>query len=408
MAGRRQSGAIRRLPSGRYQARARDRRTGRLVPLGTFRTKADADLAVKAAETAMVKGGWVDPARGRLALGEYAPQWLRERGKIAPRTREIYASLLRVHVLPALGDVQLGRLDPGEIRRWHASLLDGESPGMAPKAYRLLRTILATAVDDELIVRNPCRIRSGGVERSPERRMASLPQLYALASAVPARYRALILLAGLTGLRTGEIFALTRANVDLVQVTVSVDKQRVRLDSGDVVVGAPKTDAGRRTIALPSVLVPELEQHLAHYVASGPDAIVFTGARGAPLDRTNFRHRVWVPAVEQVDVEGLRFHDLRHTAATLAAVTGATTKELMARLGHASPRAALIYQHATLDRDRAIADALNGLVVQSGLASLTPTRAARPESGRGRNRSEGAKVLTIEDGRALVSRWDSR
>lgn len=371
MAARRQSGAIRKLPSGRYQARAREVGTGKLVPLGTFRTKADADLAVKAAETEMVKGGWIDPARGRVTLVEYTDRWLGERSGIAPRTREIYKSLLCVHILPALGASQLGRLDPGEIRRWHASLLDGPSPGMAPKAYRLMRSILATAVDDEVIVRNPCRIRSAGVERSSERRMASLPQLYAVAEAVPDRYRALVLLAGLSGLRTGELFALTRADVDLLHVTVSVDKQRLRLDSGDVSISAPKTEAGHRTIALPSVLVPELEHHLAHYVAPGPAAIIFTGSRGAPLDRTNFRHRVWVPAVEQVGVEGLRLHDLRHTAATLAAITGATTKELMARLGHASPRAALIYQHATLDRDRAIADALTGLVERAGLAPVT-------------------------------------
>src|SRR6478735_8547540 len=207
MPARRQSGAIRKLPSGRYQARVREVGTGRVVPLGTFRTKADADLAVKAAETAMVRGGWVDPARGRISLAEYSTTWLQERSGIAPRTREIYKSLLAVHLLPTLGTHEIGQLTPGEVRRWHNDLLDGVSPMMAPKAYRLLRSILASAVDDEVIVRNPCRIRNAGVERFAQRRMASLPQLYALADAVPDRYRTLVLLAGLSGLRTGELFA---------------------------------------------------------------------------------------------------------------------------------------------------------------------------------------------------------
>lgn len=282
MASRRHSGAIRKLPSGRWQARVRDIATGQMVPLGTFQTKGDADLAVKSAETGMVQGGWVDPARGRVTLDDYSSRWLLERTSIGSRSREIYAGLLKVHVLPALGMILLGRLDPGEVRRWHATLLRGSSPKMAPKAYRLLRSILATAVDDEVIVKNPCRIRGAGVERSSEQRVASLPQLYAVADAVPDRYRALVLLAGLTGLRTGELFALTRSDVDLLHQTVSVRKQRIRLDSGQVVTSPPKTDAGRRTVALPAVLMPELELHLVDYPARDRTALVFTGDAARP------------------------------------------------------------------------------------------------------------------------------
>lgn len=368
---RRLSGAIRKLPSGRYQARARETVTGQLVPLGTFRTKADADFALKAVETAMAKGGWVDPSRGRVSLAEYSAAWLSERSGIAPRTHEIYSSLLRVHILPELGTIPIGQLSPSEIRRWYRSRAEGASPSMAPKAYRLLRGILSTAVDDEVIVRNPCRIRGAGVERPTEQRIASIPELYAIARAVPDRYRSLVLLAGLTGLRTGELFALCRGDLDLLHATVSVDKQRVRLDSGAVSIAPPKTQAGRRVVALPRILVPDLQQHLARYVLPDPQAVVFTGPRGAALDRTNFRERVWQPAIQSVGFDHLRVHDLRHSAATLAATTGASTKELMARLGHASPRAALIYQHATRDRDRAIAEALTGLVEQAGVTTAS-------------------------------------
>jgi integrase len=90
------------------------------------------------------------------------------------------------------------------------------------------------------------------------------------------------------------------------------------------------------------------------------------------MRRSYFRRRVWLPAIEAAEMPGLRFHDLRHTAGTIAAQTGATTKELMARLGHASPRAALIYQHATEERDEEIAAQLDILAAQP-----RPTRGPR-------------------------------
>jgi integrase len=353
MASRRYSGSIRKLTSGRHQARVRDRATGSMISLGTFATKADADLAVQRAETGIASGRWVNPSGGKALLADYAGAWLNQQAGLAPRTREIYASLLRVHILPTLGKVPLNRLDPATIRIWHRNRLESTSPSMAPKAYRLLRTILSTAVDDELIARNPCRIKAAGIDRPDERRVISIPELYAIADAAPDRYRVLILLAGIAGLRAGELFALTRSDVDLEGHTVRIDKQRVRLDSGEVVVAAPKTRAGRRTVAVPAV------PHAG--------ALLSAGQHGAPLDRTNFRQRVWLPAIEAAGVGQLRLHDLRHTAATLAAATGASTKELMARMGHASSRAALIYQHATEDRDRAIAEALSELVDRAGV-----------------------------------------
>jgi integrase len=121
---------------------------------------------------------------------------------------------------------------------------------------------------------------------------------------------------------------------------------------------APKSVAGRRTVALPGLVVDELRQHLAVLGDVDESGYVFTSPDGHPLERSNFRWRVWLPAIEAAGLDGLRFHDLRHTAGTLAARTGATTKELMSRLGHASPQAAMVYQHAAEERDRLIADRL--------------------------------------------------
>ena len=168
----------------------------------------------------------------------------------------------------------------------------------------------------------PCRIREGGVERHPEQRFAALAQLHALADAVPPRYRAMILTAGFGGLRQGELFALRRGDVDLEIGVIHVRRKRLRLASGQTIEGDPKSQAGRRTVALPAPAPSELTRHIAIHGMKGPDGLIFTGATGVALDRTNFRERVWMPAREKVGVDGLRFHDLRHTAGTFAAHTG--------------------------------------------------------------------------------------
>lgn len=133
------------------------------------------------------------------------------------------------------------------------------------------------------------------------------------------------------------------------------------LVGGRMIVGPPKSEAGRRTVAIPPHLVPEVESHLAAYVKTDPEALVFTGEQGAPLSRGRWSIK-WRQACRNAGVDRMHFHDLRHSGNTMAAATGASTKELMARMGHSSVRAALLYQHATADRDRAIAAALSDMV----------------------------------------------
>ena len=208
------------------------------------------------------------------------------------------------------------------------------------------------------------RYRVAGVEHPKERPIASIEQVYALADAIEPRYRALVLTATFTGLRLGELRALTRRRLDLLHAIVHVTEQIQELKDGTLVVGPPKTAAGVRQVAIPQALIPELEAHLARWAAPGPDGLVFCGTRDQPMRRASL-YTAWRRAVGAADVEGLRFHDLRHTGNTLAAATGASIRELMTRMGHASPRAALIYQHATDERDRAIAEALSQLIAAS-------------------------------------------
>ena len=200
-----------------------------------------------------------------------------------------------------------------------------------------------------------------GIERSAERPVATLAQVWALADEVPTHFRALVLTAAFAGLRFGELAGLTREWVDLTAGTITVRRALVQRDDGTLQLGPPKSEAGRRTFTIPAALVPELAAHLDRYVEPSADALVFVGAKGARLRCSNWSV-LWKKATEQAGVPGLRLHDLRHTCNTLTAATGASTRELMHRMGHASPRAALRYQHATRERDEVIAEALSDLI----------------------------------------------
>lgn len=369
--GRRQFGNIRRLRSGRYQARYRDA-SGQLIaaPM-TFVTKADAGRFLDQIRTDQDRGAWIDPRAGQITLEEYAWGWLALRPDLRPRTQELYEGFLRLHILPTLGPVELGSVTPAKIRAWHAGLIAAGKPGRSTvaKAYRLLSTIMRTAVEDELILKNPCVLKKAGVERPPERPIATVAQVYEIAAAIRPRFRILVLLATFTGLRLGELQALKRRRVDIEQGTLRVVEQTQLLKDGTLITGPPKTDAGVRTVAIPAAILPDLAAHLDEHSAPGPDGLVIPGPGGVPFRRGTF-YTEWKNALRSVGIEGLRPHDLRHTGNTLAASTGASTKELMARMGHASPRAALIYQHATAERDRAIADALSGMIESAHSASL--------------------------------------
>jgi integrase len=359
---RRPWGNARQLPSGRWQARYQVQGVWRSAP-ETFRTKGLADSWLAATRTDLERGTWTDPEAGKVPLAEYASSWLADRPDLRPRTKELYRSLLRLHVLPRLGSVELGDLTPAMVRSWRAGLLEAGHPGVSTiaKAYRLLHAICATALEDSLITRNPCVIKGASVERPAERPVATIEQVYAIADAIEPRYRAMVLLATFCALRVGELRALRQVNLDVLHRSVLVVEQYQQLGDGTLVLGPPKTDAGVRSVAIPAVLVPDLDAHLATWAVPGPQHLVFPGETGRPF-RTATLHAAWHRALRAAGITGLRFHDLRHTGNTLAASTGASTKELMSRMGHASARAALIYQHATKDRDAEIAGHLSNLV----------------------------------------------
>jgi integrase len=360
---KRDFGAVRQLPSGRWQAKYRHPRTNRFVAApSTFTMKRDADRWLANTQVDLERGSWIDPSWGAVTLEEYATSWMEQR-ILRPRSAELYRGLLKLHIIPVLGKFELCDLLPRDVRAWHAQMAKAGYPGppTVAKAYRLLRTICETAVTDEMIVRNPCKLKGASTEHAPERPVATVAQVEQLYDAIDDRFKAMVLLAAWCSPRLGEILALTRRDIDVKAGTVRIDKAESQLQGGERIIGPPKTKAGVRTVAVPPHVIPSLEEHLRLFSDPGLSGLVFVGKMGGPLRRGSF-HAAWLRATKATGLGHLRFHDLRHTGATLAAVTGASTKELMSRLGHASADAALRYQHATVDRDQAIARALSGLV----------------------------------------------
>jgi integrase len=372
--GRRRFGNVRKLPSGRFQARyVGPDGLERKAP-ATFATERQAEKWLTIVESEVVRSVWTAPEAGEVELEEYAVRWIAER-KLAPRTRENYEDLYRLHIRPHLGHLMIGSIKPATIRSWRTRLLDGGTrEPQAVKAYSLLRAILNTAVrEDGLIRDNPCRIKGYDRYHTPERPTATVAQVYALAAAVPEHYSALIVVAALSGLRWGELAALRRQDVDLDAGTVRVPRKLAALRHR-MEFGPPKSDAGNRVVALPKAAIEALKPHLNARVAAGPDALIFTGLDGGVLRTGNFGRAVrWSETVQAVGLPaGFHFHDLRHTGNTLAAASGASTRELMHRLGQSSMRAALIYQHATSERDREIAAGMDRRIAkQSGKSRKT-------------------------------------
>ena len=391
---RRVFGTVERLPSGRFRARVLGS-DGRYVSAPvTLATRTEAAIWVDLQHADQVRGVWRAPARRGASptVGEYVARWITEHPSAKSSTKEMYRGLLRTCIEPTLGALPLPELTSERVRRWHydlgerlardaqarraslqargrdvslVSVFDGRS--RQAQAYRVLRAAMATAVHDELIDTQPCRILGAGAPRRalgrvPDlaERLLSPAQVAAVADAMPDRYRALVLAAAWSGLRLGELLALTRAGLDLTAAPALVRVQRAvrRSDTGTMQVDLPKTTASLRTVTLPAPLAAALAAHLDEFVAPGRDTLVFTTATGTNPARSNL-NASFRRALEAAGVPPVRFHDLRHVAQVFAAEAGATLPELMARLGHASPAAAMIYLHARAERDQALTDALS-------------------------------------------------
>ncbi|MGW9078319.1 tyrosine-type recombinase/integrase [Streptomyces kronopolitis] len=355
---RRRYGSVRRLPSGRWQARYPDTNGDLRAAPETFETKTDAEVWLTQTEADQTRGDWVDPYAGAVNFHEYATKWIDERG-LAETTDELYRRLLRLHLAPSFDELDVNEISAAKVRAWRAERLKATGATTVAKSYRLLKAIMETAVDDDMIKKNPCRIRGAGREEADERPVATVGEVFDLADVIGLRWRLMILLGAFASMRPEELAELRRKDVDLDGGSVWVKRAAPELTTGKRVVGNPKSRAGKREIVLPPFVLTDLRQHLDWFAEPGPEGLVFVGERGAPFRRSTFgrkyrkaRNKVGLP-------DDFRFYDLRHTGNTLAADTGAKLKDLMVRAGQSSERAQLIYQHSKRTHQRKIATTMD-------------------------------------------------
>jgi integrase len=357
-------GRIRKLPSGRYQAGYIGPDLVLHHPTATFETLMDARAWLQQERRHIDAGTWVAPtARNKIAkqatLRPFAEAWLADR-PLKPRTVAFYRALLDQYVLPELGDLPLKSITSLTIRQWY-NALPADRPTRRAHAYGLVRTILGSAVTEDLIPANPAHIRgAGNSKRQHQIKPASLAELEMIVAAMPDRYRLMVLLASWCALRFGELTELRRSDIDLKAGKIMIRRAVVWLN-GKPIVGSPKSSAGTRDVAIPPHLLPIIKAHVAEHAQFGRDGLLFPFKTGGHLSNGHF-FPTWDKARKAAGRPDLRFHDLRHTGAVMAAQSGATIAELMGRLGHSSPRVAIAYQHVAQDRDAEIARRLSAMV----------------------------------------------
>jgi integrase len=353
-------GSTRRSPrSGRWEVRYRSP-DGRQRTKGGFPSKADARAWLVATETDIGRGCWADPARARILVNEVGRAWLDSNPAKRPSARVRDEAVLRVHVAPALGERPVGSVTRPEVRnlvdRWAVRY----KPRTVARMFGVLRAVFVFAVDDELIARSPCRGVKLPAVKELRRPHVSADAVTALASAL-GDYAPMAYLGAVLGLRWGECAGLRVGRLDFMRGTLTVAEQLTRGERGRAVLGAPKSEAGRRTLTVPAPLMEMLSEHLARRGLTGADtdAFVFVMPGGGPLDYSHWRRRVWLPATRAAALDGVTFHDLRRVNATAMVLDGVDVRTAQARLGHSDPRLTLgVYAAATSEGDEAAADRL--------------------------------------------------
>lgn len=367
------AGWIRKLDSGRYQARYR-------TPDGRTRSRSwdrrvDAKRWLRQELARIDLGEWVDPTAGTVTFGDWTARWTESRLHLRDSTRERDNTYLRSLVLPYFGSRQLRGVTPADVQSWIAKLSrDGYAPATVQLAYGLLSMSFAAAAEAGLLARSPCRGVKLPKRTRREMRFLGIDELHELAAAIDPRFRVLVLTAGLTGARFGELAALRVGDLNLLRRRLTITRSLTEV-RGELTETEPKTAASRRTIALPASLVDDLARHLAVASHDSTDR-VFTSPEGGPLRRRGFRQRFWIPAVKTSVGEPCRFHDMRHTHAALLIAVNTHPKLLQSRLGHSSIKTTLdIYGHLYEPLDEVAADRLEELVL-GAIAHETRTERA--------------------------------
>jgi integrase len=330
------------MGSGRYQASywwgGR-----RHVADVTFPTKDAARIFLDTVSADLNRGLWIDPAEGEMTVAELSELWLAANPTKRATTKATDEIALRVHVIPTLGDVQIAKVKPPHIHALVAQWSATAAPRTVRRQYGTLRAIFAFAVECEWLARTPCRAVKLPWVSSTRRHALTPDDVAAIARATQPRYRPMVWLGAVLGLRWSEVAGLRVGRLDFLQRTLTVAEAVTRDAHGNPVLSPPKSDAGCRTLAIPPALADLLAEHMVscELSASDEERFLFDTRGGQPLRYSNWRRSIWLPAVEAAGHPQAGFHDLRRASATALVARGIDVKTVQARLGHSDPRLTL-------------------------------------------------------------------
>ncbi len=324
----------------------------------TFRRRIDAEQFADGVGVSKVQGRFVDPMLGKITVDEWWGLWWPTVVNLRATSRARDEGYYATHIEEQFGSRPLAGVDSVAVARWVADLVRaGKAPATVHKAHQVLAKVMRSAVKAGRLAVSPCDgTELPRVERE-EMRFLTPAEAARLADAIEPRYRAFVLLGAYGGLRPAELVGLKRQHVNLLKGRVDVVEILAEV-GGRHYAGPPKTKAGRRTVTFPRFVVDELAAHLA--MMDGE--LVFPAADGSPLRASNFRRRIWQPAVEAASVSPLRIHDLRHTAVALWIAAGASPREIATRAGHSSVVTVLDrYGHLLPGGEERVNDALEAM-----------------------------------------------
>lgn len=352
----------------------------------SFKRRKDADKFAATTEADKVRGEWLDPEHGRITFADWWEKWWPTTVNLRPTSRARDESVARCHLEPTFGPYPIDSIDHTMVTKWVADLTaSGLAPSTVQKAQQVLSKCLGSAVDAGRLRSNPCdRVKLPRIERH-EMLFLTPDQVATLADSIDKRYRAFVFVGAYCGLRFGELAGLKRHRVDLLHRRIEVAEILTEV-KGQHHTGPPKTRAGHRSVPVPKFVADELLAHLDHT----PGDYVFGAPEGGPLRASLFRRRYWHPACVEAGVgrwvdddederyrkyEGLRIHDLRHTAVALWIATGASPKEVAGRAGHSSVVTVLDrYGHLLPGHEDEVNDRLDALARGATAASLGVVR----------------------------------
>lgn len=310
-----------------------------------------------------------------VAFDRFLERWLQDSVKpsVRPKTYESYARQVRVHIAPALGGLKLTKLAAADLQRFYRAMLDaGLAPGTVNRQHAIIHRALAQATRWGLVARNVADLVDPPRPEHKEMQPLTPSQVGEfLRAARDDRFFALYVLAIATGMRQSELLGLTWRDVNEADALVYVRQQLIYTPGAGFSFSEPKTAKGRRAIALPGMVVEALRAHRVNQESEKilvgeaweENGLVFPNEVGRPIERGNLVRRSFLPLLDRAGLPRIRFHDLRHTAATLLLSEGAHPKVVQERLGHSTIGVTLdVYSHVLPHMQREAAAKLDRLL----------------------------------------------